>query len=68
MIIPSAAVMGHLLQHRERTLRFQPHRAHASTPRGLRVRLGHLLIAAGSSLSGDVVERHTPRHPLPRIA
>jgi len=68
MTIPSAAVMGHLRQHRERTLRVQPNRADASPARGLRVRHGHLLIAAGSSLSGDVVERHAPRHPLPRTA
>jgi hypothetical protein len=57
MIIPSSAVMDRVHQHRQRTLRVQSHRSEAAARGGLRVRIGHLLIAAGSSLSGDVVER-----------
>lgn len=57
MIIPSPAVTDRVHQHRQRTLRMQPRRSEAVPRGGLRVRIGHLLIAAGSSLGGDVVER-----------
>lgn len=56
MIIPSPAVMDRMHEHRQRTLRMAP-RSAAVARGGLRVRIGHLLIAAGSSLSGDVAER-----------
>jgi hypothetical protein len=57
MIIPSPAVTGRVHQHRQRTLRTRAYRSDAVPRGGLRVRIGHLLIAVGSSLSGDVVER-----------
>ena len=56
MIIPSPAVMDRMHEHRQRTLRMAP-RSTAVAHGGLRVRIGHLLIAAGSALSGDVAER-----------
>jgi hypothetical protein len=68
MIIPSPAVMDHLLQHRQRTLRFASSRADAGSHGSLRVRIGHLLIAAGSSLSGEAVELPTARRTLARTA
>jgi hypothetical protein len=68
MIIPSAAVMDHLLQHRQRTLQFPVKRTDPTTHGGIRVRIGHLLIAAGTSLSGDVAERHAARPHLARTA
>jgi hypothetical protein len=68
MIIQSAAVMDHLRQHRQRTMQFRAMRTDPITHGGMRVRIGHLLIAAGSSLSGDVVERHAPRPHLARTA
>lgn len=58
MIIPSSAVTDLFHDHRQRTLRV--HHLHASARAahgGLRVRIGHLLIAVGSSLSGDIIER-----------
>jgi hypothetical protein len=57
MIIPSPAVTDRVHQHRQRTLRMQSPRSEAAARGGLRVRIGQLLIAAGSSLSGEVVER-----------
>jgi hypothetical protein len=57
MIIPSPAVMDRMHEHRQRTLRMAPQRSTAAARGGLRVRIGHLLIAVGSSLSGDVAER-----------
>ncbi len=57
MIIPSPAVTDRLHQHRQRTLRVRARRSQTVAGGGLRVRIGHLLIAVGSSLSGDVVER-----------
>jgi hypothetical protein len=68
MIIPSPAVMNRVHQHRQRTLRVHSHRSETSPRGGLRVRIGHLLIAAGSSLSGDVVERPSRRSTLARTA
>jgi hypothetical protein len=66
MIIPSPAVTDRVHQHRQRTLRVQS-RSSEAAPRGsLRVRIGHLLIAAGSSLSGDVVERPGRRSTMTR--
>jgi hypothetical protein len=44
-------------EHRRRTLRVPARRSEAVARSGLRVRIGHLLIAVGSSLSGDVAER-----------
>jgi hypothetical protein len=46
----------------------QSHRSEPATRGGLRVRIGHLLIAAGSSLSGDVVERPGRPSTLARTA
>lgn len=57
MIIPSPAVMVRVHEHRQRTLRMASQRAESLPRGGLRVRIGHLLIAVGSSLSGDVAER-----------
>ena len=57
MIIPSPAVTDRVHQHRQRSLRMQSPRSEATARGGLRVRIGHFLIAAGSALSGDVVDR-----------
>lgn len=68
MIIPSPAVMDRVHQHRQRTLRVHSHRTETTARGGLRVRIGHLLIAAGSSLSGDAVERPGRPSTLARTA
>jgi hypothetical protein len=57
MIVPSPAVTDRMHEHRRRTLRVPARRSEAVPRGGLRVRIGHLLIAVGSSLSGDVAER-----------
>ena len=68
MIIPSPAVTDRVHQHRQRTLRMQSHRSETLARGGLRVRIGHLLIAAGSSLSGEMVERPGRTSTLARTA
>lgn len=66
MIIPSPAVMDRVHLHRQRTLRVQSRRPEAAPRGSLRVRIGHLLIAAGSSLTGDVIERPGRRSTMTR--
>lgn len=69
MIIPSPAVTDRVHQHRQRTLRVHHvHRSEGAAHGGLRVRIGHLLIAVGSSLSGDIIERPGRPSTLARIA
>lgn len=69
MIYPSPAVMSRLIQERQARLQ-----ATATTPpldphAGLRVRIGHALIAAGSTLSGERVDLSAHHHhPLSRAA
>lgn len=57
MIIPSPAVMDHFVQHQRRTLNIHSNPSHTTARGGVRVRFGRLLIAAGSTLSGEPVER-----------
>ena len=71
MIYPSPDVLSRLI--RERQARLQATMAPASQHphAGLRVRIGHALIAAGSTLSGERVElpaHHRRRHSLSRAA
>ncbi len=67
MIYPSPDVLDRLIQDRHDRLQAvaaQAPEAHA----GLRVRIGHALIAAGSTLSGERVELPAHRRPLSRAA
>jgi hypothetical protein len=70
MIYPSPDVLSRLIQERQARLQAAvlPSQAfHA----GLRVRIGHALIAAGSTLSGERVEllgHHHRRRSLSRAA
>jgi len=57
MIIPNPAVTTRVHQYRQRALRVPANRWQGAARGSLRVRIGHILIAAGSSLSGDVAER-----------
>ena len=68
MILPNPGVLDHLIRERQEKLRVTPHEAEARANGGLRIRIGHALIVAGSTLSGERVER--PAHPSahPRTA
>lgn len=68
MFSPSPGLWPGLITARQDRLRgsAQIRRSHA--PGRLRVRLGHLLIAAGSTLSGERVERPARRPAFPRSA
>lgn len=68
MIMPSPVVLDRLLQERQRQLRMSPHRSHAPDTSSLRVRIGHVLIAAGASLSGERVERPARPATIPKAA
>lgn len=65
MITPGPGVLDRLIQDHQRELREQ-----AITPArsNLRVSIGHLLIAAGSALSGERVERYPRRRALTKTA
>ena len=55
--LPNPGVLDDLIRERQERLRMTPQLAHAPAPVPLRVRIGHALIAAGTSLSGERVER-----------
>jgi hypothetical protein len=58
MMFPSnPGVLDHLIRDRQEQLRSRDATPKASASRGIRVRLGHALIVAGTSLSGEQVER-----------
>ena len=56
MILPNPDVLDQLIQDRQRGLRTAAVRATEPAERGVRVRVGHALIAAGAALSGECVE------------
>lgn len=57
MILPNAGVLDDLIRERQTNLRMTPHQAQAPARAGVRVRIGHALIVAGSMLSGERVEQ-----------
>ena len=62
MMLPSnPGVLDHLIRDRQEYLRTRPGQAHRPARSGIRVRVGHALIAVGSTLSGERVE-HSTRH------
>lgn len=68
MILPNPGVLDHLIRERQEKLRTAPHEAEARAHGGLRIRIGHALIAAGSTLSGERVERPARPSAHPRTA
>ncbi|MCA1571539.1 MAG: hypothetical protein LC798_14705 [Chloroflexi bacterium] len=68
MLLPSPGVLDSLIRDRQTTLRTSPSRAGTVTVAGLRVRLGHALIVAGTSLSGERVEQPARPAALQRAA
>jgi hypothetical protein len=67
MIPSNPDVLDHLIRDRQDKLRATPRPSPAPAGNGLRVRIGHALIVAGSTISGEQVEpaRHSP---TPRAA
>jgi hypothetical protein len=68
MILPNPGVLDHLIRERQEKLRTTHEQAQARRRRaGMRVRIGRALIAAGSTLSGERVERpaRPSTHPRP---
>lgn len=70
MLILNLGVLDHMIRERQRGLRgTEARRSARPGARGLRLRLGHALIAAGSALSGErEAERPTRTPVLPRTA
>lgn len=56
MILPNPGVLDHLIRERQEKLR-TTHPAQAPARAGVRVRIGHALIVAGITLSGERVEQ-----------
>ena len=55
--MPNPGVLDDLIRERQERLRMTPRRGQAPARVALRVRIGHALIMAGTSLSGERVER-----------
>ena len=69
MILPNPGVLDQLIRERQRGLRGSTvGRSATRGERGLRRRVGHALIAAGSALSGERVEMPAAPRTLPRTA
>jgi hypothetical protein len=65
---PNPGVLEYLVRDRQAQLRKAAHREPAGRRPGVRVRIGHALIAAGSTLSGERVEIAARPSPLQRAA
>ncbi len=65
--MPNPNVLDRLIQDRHNELRASSRRL-TLMPGGLRVRLGHALIAAGSAMSGERVERPVRHSAMSRAA
>jgi hypothetical protein len=55
--MPNPGVLDDLIRERQERLRMTPRQAQAPAPVALRIRIGHALIVAGITLSGERVER-----------
>jgi hypothetical protein len=68
MIMPNPSVLDRLIQDRHEELRAIPRRL-PPAPSGVRVRVGHVLIAAGIAISGErLLEQPARPSALPRAA
>jgi hypothetical protein len=65
---PNPAVLEYIVRDRQEQLRKAAYREPAARSVGVRVRIGHALIAAGSTLSGERVEIPARPSPLQRAA
>ena len=55
--MPNPGVLDDLIRERQERLRMTPRQAQAPGPVALRIRIGHALIVAGITLSGERGER-----------
>ena len=68
LIMPNPSVLEHFHSERQRRSRPKPHQgSNPPTHAGLRVRIGHALIGAGTALSGEPAEP-ARSNPRPRTA
>jgi hypothetical protein len=68
ILLPDPGVLDSLIRDRQSQLRTSPTSRPSLTGVGLRVRIGHALIAAGTSLSGERAEQPARPPALPRAA
>jgi len=68
MLPPNPGVLDSLIRDRQTQLRTPPTTPSTRPTVALRVRVGHAMIAAGSMLSGERVERPAPPSALRRAA
>jgi hypothetical protein len=68
MLPPNPGVLDQLIRDRQTKLRATPARRAPSAAGNWRIRAGHALIAAGSALSGERVERPARRSAVSRAA
>lgn len=68
MFTPSPGLWPGLIEERQHRMRPAPRQRGSAVHSGVRVRIGHLLIAAGSTISGDRVELRHRRPALSRSA
>ncbi len=68
MILPDPGVLDSLIRDRQSQLRAPSTELPAVTGVGLRVRVGHALIAAGTSLTGERAEQSARPPALQRAA
>jgi hypothetical protein len=68
MLPPNPGVLDTLIRDRQTTLRVAPARRSAPAGVALRVRIGHALIVAGATLSGERVEKPARPSALSRAA
>jgi hypothetical protein len=68
MFTPSPGLWPGLIEARQHRMRGAGRRRHRTAGPGIRVRIGHLLIATGSMLSGDRVDLASRRPIASRSA
>lgn len=68
MLPPDPGVLDSLIRERQMQLRNSSPRRSERAGVSLRVRIGHALIVAGTTLSGERVEQPAPRSALQRAA
>ena len=68
MLLPNPGVLDSLIRERQSNLRTLPARRSAHARVAWRMRIGHALIVAGTSLSGERVEQPARHQPLSRAA
>lgn len=68
MILPSPGVLDSLIRDRQTELRMTPMRRSASAGAAWRVRIGHALIVAGTTLGGERADQPACPPAIPHPA